>query len=92
MTAAFDWLMRRMPQILVAVAVLLYLANVVTAVADNQAIRSLVDDYVPVAAKARAVVLIFFQPLIPSLLLAAGAAALWRFDRWWATRLAETKA
>ena len=92
MTASFDWLMRRMPQIMVVCAVLFYLSSVISSVAANEAIRSLTDDYVPVVAKLRAVVLIFFQPLVPALLLAAGAAALWRFDRWWAARLAETAA
>jgi hypothetical protein len=84
--ALFEKLMRKMPQIITVVAIFFYVASVIITIADAEALRSLSDNFVPVTAKARAVILIFFQPMIPALLLGAAAAALWRFDRWWATR------
>jgi len=71
------------------VAVFYYLASIATIFADKMAIGAIFDEFASVSTKARAVVLIFFQPMVPALLLAAGGAALWRFDLWWAARSRE---
>jgi hypothetical protein len=81
MNSAFNWVMRRAPQLLSVAAILIYLSTVITALAAGNEMQTALGEQLPMVLKLRALALIFVQPLELPLVLFASGAALWRWDR-----------
>jgi hypothetical protein len=79
--------MKKMPLILAWTALIYYVGTVVTAIAAGQEFSMLAGEEIPWLLKARALLLVFFQPFVSAGVLLFGAAVLWRFDRWFASRV-----